>query len=177
MQKGVPKTCTICNKYSVSDDSRPECIEFVGVYWKQESEEDYYNFNQAIENMESIKCYRGGARLLRYLSDNYIKQEGFYGDDPETLYFIEDRSIKAAFPVANPSNKVLIEKGLLEEIPVPKWRAREGFSYYFITSEGSITHKTDEFAQIDNSRYNLGNYFETFKDAKEAEKKIRSILA
>lgn len=46
------------------------------------------------------------------------------------------------------------------------WRARCGKRYYYIDSFGDIDTAVDVYSTSDDTRYNLGNYFETELEAK-----------
>lgn len=46
------------------------------------------------------------------------------------------------------------------------WRARCGKCYYYIDSFGDIDTAVDVYSTSDDTRYNLGNYFETEIEAK-----------
>lgn len=47
------------------------------------------------------------------------------------------------------------------------WRARCGKRYYYIDNFGEIDSNCDTYSTRDDNRYNLGNYFQTEKDAQK----------
>lgn len=59
-----------------------------------------------------------------------------------------------------------------EEIPEKheRWRGGRGDSYYFIDDEGAIRHEIDTNDDMDNYRYNIGNYFKTEAEAESYKK-------
>lgn len=58
-----------------------------------------------------------------------------------------------------------------------KWRAKEGCKYYYIDTRycGVVTCAEYGF-ESDDTKYKMGNYFKTKKQANEVLKKIKSIL-
>ena len=47
------------------------------------------------------------------------------------------------------------------EIVDYRWRAKEGELYYYVFSDGTIDEYRDEYCVVDDTIYNLGNYFKT----------------
>lgn len=48
-----------------------------------------------------------------------------------------------------------------------RWRANKNHYYYYIDSYGDISKEQEAYDWRGNSRYNLGNYFKTEKEARE----------
>lgn len=48
-----------------------------------------------------------------------------------------------------------------------RWRANKNQYYYYIDSYGDISKEQEAYDWRGNSRYNLGNYFKTEKEARE----------
>ena len=48
-----------------------------------------------------------------------------------------------------------------------RWRANKNQYYYYIDSYGDISKEQEAYDWTGNSRYNLGNYFKTEKEARE----------
>ena len=59
---------------------------------------------------------------------------------------------------------------------LPRWRAKEGEKYYFVSDCLDVDHNPENFDKIDNSYYAAGNYFKTEGAAERAAEKIRKIL-
>lgn len=57
-----------------------------------------------------------------------------------------------------------------------RWRAEKGEKYFFVSSDGGIFEDTDDRYDVDNSRYELGNYFKTWKEAQIKLDKIKLIF-
>ena len=57
---------------------------------------------------------------------------------------------------------------LNEKYGIPKrWRAKKEYGYFSIMGDGIITEFLDNYVLEDNNRYNLGNYFQTEKEAQK----------
>ena len=53
-----------------------------------------------------------------------------------------------------------------EKYGIPKrWRADNGHYFYYITSNSNITMAYDDYSSLKSSFYDLGNYFQTEKEA------------
>lgn len=53
-----------------------------------------------------------------------------------------------------------------EKYGIPKrWRAKPNKKYYFVYSNGFVDERIECYDDIDNQRYNLGNYFQTQEEA------------
>ena len=48
-----------------------------------------------------------------------------------------------------------------------RWRAKKEYGYFSIMGDGIITEFLDNYVLEDNNRYNLGNYFQTEKEAQK----------
>ena len=55
-----------------------------------------------------------------------------------------------------------------EEYGIPKrWRAEEGENYYSIAGVDVIKIDSENLVELDNRRYELGNYFQTEEQAQK----------
>lgn len=50
---------------------------------------------------------------------------------------------------------------------ITRWRAEKEKEYFFITGTSEITTDEEHYNETDNARYELGNYFQTEKQAKK----------
>lgn len=58
-----------------------------------------------------------------------------------------------------------------EKYGIPKrWRAKENEEYFTIKDDGHINRYVDIYCTDDDYKYNLGNYFRTYKEAEEVLK-------
>ena len=62
------------------------------------------------------------------------------------------------------------------EIVDYRWRAEKGELYYYVFSDGIIDEYCDEYCTVDDTMYNLGNYFKTKELAEEAAEKVKGLL-
>ena len=63
--------------------------------------------------------------------------------------------------------KDIVDK-INEKYGIPKrWRAEDFKKYYYINSVGDICASTEEKQNLDNERYELGNYFQTEEEAQK----------
>ena len=46
-----------------------------------------------------------------------------------------------------------------------RWRAEQGEEYYYVNFQLKILFDEEDFAEIDKERYDIGNYFETKREA------------
>ena len=51
-----------------------------------------------------------------------------------------------------------------------RWRAKENEEYFTIKDDGYINRYVDIYCTDDDYKYNLGNYFRTYKEAEEVLK-------
>ena len=65
------------------------------------------------------------------------------------------------------------KKQLKEESP---WRAKLGGKYFFVCANGGVEASIERRCQADEFLYNVGNYFETVKEAMRAADDIFYIL-
>lgn len=56
------------------------------------------------------------------------------------------------------------------------WRAKYNQTYYYIGSDGNVHGALDTRSRISNKHYDLGNYFDTRKEAGEASEKIKKLF-
>lgn len=59
---------------------------------------------------------------------------------------------------------------------LPRWRAKRRRLYYFIAMDSIAIHAEETFNEVDNHRYNFGNYFKTKEAAEKVAKQIREIF-
>lgn len=59
---------------------------------------------------------------------------------------------------------------------LPRWRAKRRRLYYFIAMDSIAIHAEETFNEVDNHRYNFGNYFKTREAAEKVAKQVREIF-
>lgn len=95
--------------------------------------------------------------------DNYY-EEIKYGT-PERNYFFENNRL-----MSEEEKEKLIEivNKINEKYGISKrWRAEDFKRYFYINSVGDICPSTEEKQNLDNERYELGNYFKTEEEAQK----------
>lgn len=59
---------------------------------------------------------------------------------------------------------------------LPRWRAKDGETYYIVTSFCEVSPRRERDTKYDIDYYDIGNYFRTEEAASRAAEKIRKIL-
>ena len=54
---------------------------------------------------------------------------------------------------------------MLKAVPKDRWRAKNGETYYYLTSEGIVVNREENNSLASCNRYNRGNYFRTKEEA------------
>lgn len=132
-------------------------------------------------NREILK---NGVNDKFYINDNYYHFEINEGD---TEFYYEDINSREK-PTLNinyiddgipnlienyeVNDLILVILEINEKYGIPKrWRAKENEEYFTIKDDGYINKYVDIYCTDDDYKYNLGNYFRTYK---EAEKVLKS---
>lgn len=63
-----------------------------------------------------------------------------------------------------------------KKVEKTRWRAKDGYGYFYIDSQGRKTAKNEECKFVDEDRFAFGNYFRTIDQADEAAKCVRETL-
>lgn len=131
-------------------------------------------------NREILK---NGVNDKFYINDNYYHFEINEGD---TEFYYEDINsreeptlninyIDDEIPNLIENNEVndliLVILEINEKYGIPyRWRAKENEEYFTIKDDGYINRYVDIYSTDDDYKYNLGNYFRTYKEAEEVLK-------
>lgn len=65
---------------------------------------------------------------------------------------------------------------LFDVVALPRWRAKKGEIYHFVTDWGVVIEKLEEGTYPDDIHYEVGNYFRTYEEAKEVCSKFVELL-
>lgn len=124
--------------------------------------------------MEKVKAVRGSSErdseIRKWLEGQGAKINKYPCTNPNYLYFVtpgghvEYLSADSAYAF------------LLEECKLPRWRADKDARYYYVSSEGYVTHAWEHFSATDAVRWDCKNYFETYEEADEYLKKIKKLF-
>lgn len=61
--------------------------------------------------------------------------------------------------------------------PKPKrWRAEEKKKYWIVQNDGTVVEEDEYQDDVDDARYNIGNYFRTREEAEEMAVKFKAML-
>lgn len=83
--------------------------------------------------------------------------------------------MKAKLILNNKEYEVEVSEEQVKEIEKPKykrWRAEMDNGYYYLDDFGDVQCEEDQRVDIDDFRYNIGNYFKTEEEAEEYKKKL-----
>lgn len=71
----------------------------------------------------------------------------------------------------------ILNSDWFEEIPedYKRWRAEEGERYWWVQNDGGVTNDCDDWVDIDDGRYELGNYFKTEEEAQKAAEWLKAL--
>lgn len=94
------------------------------------------------------------------------------GNKKAYIYFLDPETNVINYVVGDSTFGKYI-KGTAKEIKPLRWRAKEGCTYYTITSYLSVAASTDDRDMVDNDLYKSGNYFQNEEDAIKVLKKIK----
>lgn len=61
--------------------------------------------------------------------------------------------------------------------PSERWRGDKDDKYYFISAVGSIRFDTETEEGVDDSRYDIGNYFQGYEDAEFEAERLKVIAS
>ena len=94
----------------------------------------------------------------------------YFNKENDFTILLNDTSLNIPFIIEN----IYIEElkrtvdGYNEKYGIPKrWRAEDFKNYYYINNASDICDSTEEKCDIDNERYELGNYFQTEEEAQK----------
>lgn len=105
-------------------------------------------------------------------SDTYINQKAWVNANIRPATDSEKQRLFDA--LAKVGKRWNAETKQIEDLP--RWRAKEGGKYYFVSDCLDVDYNPENFDKIDNSYYAAGNYFKTEEAASRAAEKIRKIL-
>ena len=70
----------------------------------------------------------------------------------------------------------ILDSGWFEEIPEEhrRWRAKKGGQYWCVQSDGGVVHDHEIEADVDDERYEIGNYFKTEEEAQRTAEWLKA---
>ena len=97
----------------------------------------------------------------------------YFNNKNDFTILLNDTSLNVPFIIENIYIRELkrIVDGYNEKYGILKrWRAKENEEYFTIKDDGHINRYVDIYCTDDDYKYNLGNYFRTYKEAEEVLK-------
>lgn len=179
------KTCSKCHKekplsefHKRGDTVRSEC--------KECRKQEYQENNKTKDNSQE---FRVGDKVIYFPTNKIgilteIKKHKFdndidiivdYGNNDISEYEIRS-TLKRPFLLhyRDDYNYDVIDFNNLPKRQEPKrWRAEEGQRYYYIDTYFEVSSFKEECHNTDTKLYNLGNYFQTEKEAQEVADKLK----
>ena len=140
-------------------------IEYQNVFDKvavriKKLDDDFFADGFYKEDVEKYNCsseespYNSEERVL-FLGDDIIISD-------KSIYCYTQEKIKKIKEFVDFVNK---------KYGIPyRWRAKENEEYFTIKDDGYINKYVDIYCTDDDYKYNLGNYFRTYKEAEEVLK-------
>ena len=120
---------------------------------------------------EKIKGVYGSEtradEVMKWLENQGIKEFQYRGCSENTIYYVDKGIVKAV----DKDHSILFNI-----VELPKWRAKLGGRYYFINYLGKVDFDTDLRGSVDDSAYEIGNYFQTKEEAEKYTEKFLEIF-
>lgn len=116
-----------------------------------------------------------GGEVIKYLEDlGGRNSNSINGKNVNAYYFINPNGIIVNNYLSG-SDVFSYVKEFYKEIELPKWKPGYKSLYFFIDTRGQVMSDLWEI-DTDNLRYEFGNCFKTFEEAKAARDKIKEML-
>ena len=136
-------------------------IEYQEVFDKVAIRIKYQNF----EILKRGEFYDEEIRVESFLVPEYIKDDnklyvqGEEQSKDSRIFLIDKEDLKKILEIVNKIN---------EKYGIPKrWRADKEHYFYYITGSWNIDRTYDDYSVCKTSLYDLGNYFQTEKEAQK----------
>ena len=101
--------------------------------------------------------------------DNKLYIQGKEIDKDSRMLLVDKEGLKKILEIVNKIN---------EKYGIPKrWRAEEGEEYYFLDGKCEIWNTYEEKKKIDNTFFEIGNYFKTKEEAEKVKKELDEFWA
>ena len=142
-------------------ESTLEKFNILDSEWLEEIPEEYER-GRAKKGEDTMKRYK----LLKDLagleagSTLYLNELGnLVAEDKTTIVFLANFI----------HHYNLLDSEWLEELPERKrWRAKKGGQYWCVQSDGGVVYDHEIKVDVDDERYEIGNYFKTEEEAQKA---------
>lgn len=123
---------------------------------------------------EKFKAIRGSKKragevikwLVEHGASNAAKQVD--GNHEELLYFVNPEGIACSIEI---EFECLV---IVEELPL--WRASINCLYWCLSNNLDVYHTVETATELDDLRYNTGNYFKSVEEATEYRQAVIKLL-
>lgn len=105
--------------------------------------------------------------VLEWLKSQGAEEHAFSEVSEEDIYFVDQGQVK----IVSKEHAVLFDI-----VELPRWRAKEGELYYFMSDYGECCNTYDMNTSFDNERHKIGNYFRTAEEMEPYKKKFREVF-
>lgn len=118
--------------------------------------------------------YYAGINTFGDLLINNSSYEGKWGRVNQILSHATEEEKKLLFDKMKEQRlRWNAEEKRIEKI---RWRAEDGYGYFYVDNQGRKTAKDEECKFVDEDRFAFGNYFRTIEQASEAAKRVQETL-
>lgn len=117
-----------------------------------------------------------GDEIIKLLEDLGGKNTFFCNGKNEDSYYFIDPKGDIDNTSSNTSMVLPYIKEFYEEIKLPRWKPKYDENYYYVTDLESIMVEKWKNKLTDDWRYDFGNCFKSYEEAKEAINKIKNVL-
>ena len=123
------------------------------------------------DNVFKIKGIFGSKtradEVLGWLKSQGAVECGYTGDSEINIYYVDNGEVKLVDE---------IHSILFDIVELPRWRAEKGERYFFVSTGISPCLSCEESEEVDDMRFESGNYFKTPEEAELYAKKVREIF-
>ena len=118
-----------------------------------------------------------GDEIIKLLEDLGGKNTFYYNGKTEgAIYFINPKGDIDNTSNSNASMILPYIKEFYEEIKLPRWKPKYDENYYYFTDMEGIMVGKWKNNPTDSWRYDFGNCFKSYEEAKETINKIKNVL-
>lgn len=118
-----------------------------------------------------------GNEIIKLLEDlGGTNNRNYTGKDEDDVYFINPQGGIDCTSNSNTNTILSYIKEFYREIKLPKWKPKYDENYYYFTDMQGIMVGKWKNNPSDSWRYDFGNCFKSYEEAKESVNKIKNVL-
>ena len=163
-------------KYKLPNDAESVTVKvedgYVVALYEPKKEFKFGDYVRVCKNYTEVgivlsKCDNGNYEILETDNQRYIVNSKLIKEirDFEIVYI--NRYLKEYNLVIDYDKKEIVKK---------RWRVYCGSGYYYINSVNKIETENEYGDDVDDDRYEIGNYFRTKEQAEKVAKEIREVF-